>query len=301
MLTAQEFHTLADLPPELEWFANITNPQTRRAYQSDLADFRSFVGIRTPAEFRTVTRGHILAWRSDLERRQLGPSTIRRKLSALASLFNYLCDQHAVTHNPVNGIKRPAANSNEGKTPALGDAEARDLENRPAADTLKGKRDRAIIATLLYHGLRRAEVCTLNVKDLQSRGGVRHFQVHGKGNKIRYIPIHPHAQRLIADYLESAGHEDDLDGPLFRPVRNNRTGVLNKSLHPDSVYKDIVKPLAGVGVHSMRATAATNALTHEADIAKVQEWLGHANISTTRLYDRRKTKPEDSPTFRVKY
>ncbi len=54
-------------------------------------------------------------------------------------------------------------------------------------------------------------------------------------------------------------------------------------------------------VYSMRATAATNALSHEADIAKVQEWLGHANVSTTRLYDRRKTNPEDSPTFRVRY
>jgi integrase/recombinase XerD len=54
-------------------------------------------------------------------------------------------------------------------------------------------------------------------------------------------------------------------------------------------------------VHSMRATAATNAFSNEADIAKVQEWLGHANVSTTRLYDQRKTRPEDSPTFDVKY
>lgn len=51
----------------------------------------------------------------------------------------------------------------------------------------------------------------------------------------------------------------------------------------------------------MRATAATNALEHQADIAKVQEWLGHANISTTRLYDRQHMKPEDSPTFKVSY
>jgi integrase/recombinase XerD len=46
---------------------------------------------------------------------------------------------------------------------------------------------------------------------------------------------------------------------------------------------------------------ALAALDHEADIAKVQEWLGHANIATTRLYDRRKTRAEDSPTFKVRY
>jgi len=56
-----------------------------------------------------------------------------------------------------------------------------------------------------------------------------------------------------------------------------------------------------IGAHSLRATAATNALDHQADIAKVQEWQGHANIATTRIYDQRKTRPEDSPTFKVNY
>jgi site-specific recombinase XerD len=56
-----------------------------------------------------------------------------------------------------------------------------------------------------------------------------------------------------------------------------------------------------IGAHALRAAAAPNALDHHADIAKVQEWLGHANISTTRLYERRKSKPEDSPTFKVAY
>lgn len=54
-------------------------------------------------------------------------------------------------------------------------------------------------------------------------------------------------------------------------------------------------------VHSLRATAATNALANDADIAQVQEWLGHANVSTTRLYDKRHMRPEDSPTFKVRY
>ena len=56
-----------------------------------------------------------------------------------------------------------------------------------------------------------------------------------------------------------------------------------------------------LGSHVARATAATNALDAGADIAKVQEWLGHVYASTSRVYDHRKTKPEDSPLFKVKY
>jgi integrase len=55
------------------------------------------------------------------------------------------------------------------------------------------------------------------------------------------------------------------------------------------------------GPHALRATPATNAQRRGADLGKVQEWLGHANVSTTRLYDRRRSRPEDSPTFRVSY
>jgi len=94
-------------------------------------------------------------------------------------------------------------------------------------------------------------------------------------------------------------------------VKNNRTGHLDRHLDPTSVYRNIVRKYAletgisaevnGLCVHSLRATAATNALSHDSDIAKVQEWLGHANVLTTRLYDRRNSKPEDSPSFRLKY
>lgn len=54
-----------------------------------------------------------------------------------------------------------------------------------------------------------------------------------------------------------------------------------------------------MGPHALRATAAACALENKADIAKVQEWLGHANISTTRVYDRRETKASESPTFSI--
>ncbi len=302
---------MADVPPELEWPANITNPKTRRAYKIDVGEFSAFAGLGGPADLCTVARAHVIAWRKDLEARGLSPSSIRRKLSALSSLFDYLCERNAVSGNPVDGVKRPMANGNEGSTPALGDAQARKLLEAAAADTLKGVRDRAILAILLYHGIRREELCGLRVKDMQSRQGVMHFRVRGKRGKVRFVPVHAMAQRLIEEYLALAGHGVDTAGPVFRPVTNNRTGELDRPLSPGSVYHNIVRKYGletgvsgevnGLCVHSLRATAATNALSHEADIAKVQEWLGHANVSTTRLYDRRKVRPEDSPTFRVRY
>ena len=82
-----------------------------------------------------MTRAHLIAWRDELRRRGLGGATIRHRLASLASLFEYLCEKNAVTHNPVKGVERPKTESGEGKTPAIGDHQARDLL---AADTSHG-------------------------------------------------------------------------------------------------------------------------------------------------------------------
>src|SRR5438552_3798835 len=112
LLSQPEFQRLAEVPPEVEWFANLENENTRRAYRNDVGTFMRFVGIKRPEEFRAVTRAHVIAWRKVLEQRKLAPATIRRKLSALADLYNYLCDANAVLHNPVNGVERPTSATN---------------------------------------------------------------------------------------------------------------------------------------------------------------------------------------------
>ena len=84
----------------------------------------------------------------------------------------------------------------------LGDAQARKLLEAPAADTLKGVRDRAILATLLYHGMRREKLCALRVRDMHSQGVV-YFTVRGKRGKIRFVPVHAMVPRLIEEYLAS--------------------------------------------------------------------------------------------------
>ena len=240
-LTPAQFGDLAEIPPELEWLANLTNPKTRRAYKIDIEEFIAFAGLGSIADMRSITRAHVIAWRKDLEKRELAAPSIRRKLSALSALFDYLCEHNAVSGNPVDGVKRPMANGNEGSTPALGDAQARKLLESPPADTLKGVRNRAILATLLYHGIRREELCGLRVRDIQSRQGVTHFRIKGKRDKIRFVPVHVTAQQLIQEYLTLAGHSEDTAGPLFRPVKNNVTGELDRPLNPNSVYRNIVQ------------------------------------------------------------
>ncbi len=236
-LTAAEFQQLADVPAAAIWFNNIHNPNTRRAYASDVQEFTGFCDIDHPDEFRLVTRAHLLAWRQTLEQRELAPATISRKLSAISSLFEHLCNENAISHNPVAGVKRPSVeNGSEGKTPALSDEQARLLLNAPQGDSLKAKRDRAILATYLFHALRRSELADLRVASLKERRGVMHLTVIGKGSKTRYVPVHPAALTTIKEYLDVAGHADERGGALFRPVKDPG-GPLDSPITGDGVYK----------------------------------------------------------------
>jgi site-specific recombinase XerD len=310
-LSVAQFQALADIPPEHEWFGNLQNRNTKLAYENDIKQFMEFVGLSEPTQLRAVTRAHVIAWREHLTHSKRKNDSIRRKLAALSSLYAYLCDQNAVLHNPVLGVKRPRSLNREGVTPALSDRQADLLLKAPPEDTLKGKRDRAILATLLYHAIRRQELCNLTVGDIQQRQGVMYLRIVGKGDKVRYIEAAPGALQRISLYLEAAGHKEDLQGPLFRPIKNYTTRTLNKALSATAVYRDVVQWYAraigltetvrGFRPHSLRATAATNTLANGSDIAKVRDWLGHADISTTTMYDKRGSRPEDSPTFNVKY
>lgn len=305
LLSTEAFRRLAEVPPEVEWFANIDNPNTRAAYKNDVGQFMRFAGLERSEQFRDVARAHVIAWRKDLEAQGLSAASRRRKLAALSSLYRALCEANAVLHNPVDGVSRPKEGANEGKTPALSDAQARALLEAPGTDTWQGLRDRAMLAVLLYHGLRASELCALRVGDYAERRGIRTLTIHGKGGKMRYIPVHPQAIAALADYLEAAPPRAATDS-LF--VSAPRAGAPGAPLVRQRI-RDLIEryaqeaglPVNACRPHSLRATAATNALEHGADIAKVQDWLGHANPATTRLYDKRNDRPEESPSFLIQY
>ena len=305
MLTRAEFIGLGEVPAVVEWLANIENKLTKEAYKRDVKQFMGFVGIENPEDFRLVTRSHIIAWRDQVKADGVAPATTRRKMSALSSLFDYLCEKNSIEGNPVNGVKRPIEGANVGKTPAQSKDQARALFNAPPEDTEIGLRDRAIIATFLLHGSRKMETAKLRLEDIQHREGVPHFQLHGKRGKIRYVAINPVALKRINDYLEFTGKTNPKEY-LFTPTTNNSTKNTEKHLSAQGIYNVILKwgkvagiPKSNLSVHALRTTAVTMALNNGSEIVDVQEWVGHSDISTTRMYYRGVVNVEDSPSFKV--
>ncbi len=300
---------LAAIPEEQVWLASRKSPQTRRAYRCDVDHFMRTLGIRSADELRRVDHKAVLAWEAYMrEFEHVEASTVRRRLAALSSLFKHLIKHGAVDRNPVRDVERPPINRREGFTPAFSKAQARRLLDAPSADTVAGLRDRAIWSVGLQVGLRRAEIAALRVGDLHMNRGFDSLRVVRKGAKKDALAINPQAAHRIRAYLAAAGHGDDFDGPLFRPLRHNgKQRAPRRHLCPDTIDR-IVKKYArrigltrGYSAHSMRATFITTALENGCSLEDVQRAAGHVDPSTTKLYDRRGYNPEKSASFFANY
>jgi integrase/recombinase XerD len=121
------------------------------------------------------------------------------------------------------------------------------------------------------------------------------------------LAINPQAARRIRAYLEIAGHGNQLDGPMFRPLRGNGKPLDAGRMHPDAIDRVVRKYTAEIGLargysaHSMRATFITTALENGAALEDVQKAAGHGDPSTTKLYDRRSYNPEKAASFFAAY
>jgi site-specific recombinase XerD len=303
---------LQAVPEEEIWLAGQLSPHTRRAYKQDVAHFIAAMGIRSGEELRQVGRAAVIAWVNVMNDGREKPRTIRRRLSALASLFTHLVDQRQADENPVRDIKRPRVNRRQGTTRAFSAKEARLVLDSPDAGTLRGLRDRAILSVGFQAGPRRAEIASLLVTDFHTNGGYKSLHFIRKGGEDLSLALNPQTAQRIDEYLRAAGHGDDIGGPLFRPVatdtpRSPRRAEPRRHLHPEAIDRILRKYAAlagldrGYSAHSMRATFITTALDKGASLEDVQRDVGHADPSTTKLYDRRGYNPEKSAAFFATY
>jgi integrase/recombinase XerD len=299
---------LREVPEEEVWLQGQRSEQTRRAYKADIRHFIETLGIHTREELRQVDRAAVIHWQRIMENQAARPRTIRRRLSALSSLFIHLVSRRLADVNPCREVKRPRVNRVRGETKSFSTKQARALLDAPDPTTLRGLRDRALLSIGLQVGARRSEIARLVVKDFHQNQGYWSLHFVRKGGEDLSVSVNPQTSQRVHEYLAAAGHGDDLEGPLLRPLRTNgRTREVRRHLNPDMVDRVLKKYAKRVGLahsfsaHSMRATFITTALQNGASLEDVQRDVGHADPTTTKLYDRRGHNPEKSASFFANY
>lgn len=308
---------LKAIPEEDVWLAGFMSEHTRRTYRDAVADFIRRYGIRDRADFRRIDRAAVVSWQRAMKAegkkpgsKGIKPASIRARLSALSSLFTHLVDRGVVEQNPVREIRRPKVNRRHGTTASFSQKEARAILDAPDIATIQGLRDRAILGVGFYVGCRRSEIAGMTVASLHRTAGHDALHYTLKGGADHVVVINSVAAKRLTDYLATAGHADDKDGALFRPVRNNSRGPQNLRRHLDpDVIDRILRKYAkkalgktrGFSAHSMRATFITNALENGANLEDVQFAVGHADPATTKRYDRRGFNAEKAASFFANY
>src|SRR5580658_10319038 len=240
---SEEHGAAAEIPEEDIWLAKQKSKRTRRAYKQDVRHFMRTLRIRSYEELRQVDHRAVIAWEHIMrEVDKSAPSTIRRRLAALSSLMKHLTRHGHLAKNHVAEVDRPAINREEGTTLAFSKAQASKLLNAPSPETIEGLRDRAILSVGLQVGFRRAEIASLSVGDLHQNRGYDALRVIRKGGRREALAINPQTAQRIRAYLEIAGHGDQFDAPLFRPVRGNKKPLdAAGRMDPDAIDRMVRK------------------------------------------------------------
>jgi site-specific recombinase XerD len=250
------------------------SPHTVKAYARDLRRFGEFLAARHGRVSRPDQVQREMVMEFGLSLRGDAPLTVRRKLAALASFYAFLQDTGAVTFNPARGLPLPKVAQQ--LPTCLSEEQAKRL-----LDAAHTPWHRAMIALLLFAGLRRTEATAITLEDLDLDRG--QLMVRGKGAKQRVVPLTPLVTQAIRDYLSCRPATDSdhlfvsrVGGRPFAGRVVNR--MLNRVLQDARLDEQSVTP------HKLRHTFATHLIRNGVDVRTVQELLGHADLSTTARY-----------------
>jgi site-specific recombinase XerD len=277
----------------IEYFAaNIRNLNTRRAYLHAVREFATWCSAQQFYDIVDIEPLHVAAYIEQLTGRLAKPST-KQHLAAIRMLFDWLVVGTVMATNPAAPVRGPKYTSKKGKTPVLTQDEARELLEKIDITTVKGLRDRALIATMIYTFGRVGAVIKMRVEDYYTQGRRGWVRLHEKGGKRHEMPCNHNLEAYLDAYITAAGLSGDLKGYLFLGSRG-KTGKLTK--HPlaqSNVYRMIRRRamLAGIktriGNHTFRATGITQYLRNGGRRELAQQMAAHESPRTTALYDRR--------------
>lgn len=281
-LTFQQNH-LEDLFKQFIIFIDAT-PNTVRTYRGSLKQW--FLYLREK-QIMQPTAETVRQYRDYLQENGKKPTTVKNYIIAVKRFFSWT-EEAGLYPNVAKHIKSGRLSKNF-KRDYLTGSQARQILNHIDRSTIKGKRDYAMLVTMLTMGLRTIEVTRANIEDIRTKGNTTVLYVQGKGHEDKddLIRMPQHVESAIRDYL-SVRRANDLSEPLFTSTSNHNA---NGRMTTRSIRRIVKTAFISAGydsprltAHSTRHTAATLSLLNGATLQQTQELLRHRNIGTTEIY-----------------
>lgn len=279
---------------------SLTSLESRRIYWRGIDRLLTWFQSERPAT--GFTKATVLAFRSHLIASGLSSSGVNvyltaiRRLALEAADLGLLGSEVAASIGRVKGVRREGVRIGNW----LNAVEAESFINFPNVSTLKGRRDRALLAILVGCGLRRQEAASLTVETIQQRQGRTVLvDLRGKGRRIRSVPVPSWAKAAVDDWTQAAGFQS---GRVFRPV-NKADRLSGESMTAQSVFVAVkhyaAQLKADIAPHDLRRTFARLAHKGKAPIEQIQFSLGHASIVTSQRYVGMDQDLSDAPCDRL--
>lgn len=260
----------------LHYLASIkhASSHTVRNYGIDLKAFSSFCDKPLAEIDKTDIRAFIM------HSQHLARKSLVRRLSSLRSFFTFAVRDKLIEKSPMDAIDSPKL---EKKIPmSLTMEMVHNFFNQPDLSSLSGIRDRAIIELFYSSGLRVSELVGLSKLDIDFHN--MQMKVHGKGKKMRIVPITKNASDWLQKYLT---HPKRCSKTIEEPIFLNRLGTRLTTRSVDRMFEKYLLAsglAAHITPHSIRHTIATHWLEHGMDLKTIQLLLGHSSLATTTIY-----------------
>jgi len=271
---------------------SVTSRHSKATYRTAVHKFFDWL------ENRPLDRAAVYGFREHMELAGLAPSTISLRLSAIRQLCREARIAGWIDHDTAESITSIRGPGNTARRLGnwIGAADAARLIQTPPADTLRGRRDRAMLAVLIGCGIRRAELARLADADIQQREG-RWCVVDlaGKGRKLRTVPMPGWTKVLVDRWIAARDQARKIDqsniidqaAPRLFCSMDNR-GNLHDTMSSNAIYETVLywakRASLPVAPHDLRRTFSRLALNGRADLHQIQLSLGHASIQTTERY-----------------
>lgn len=254
---------------------------TLESYGRDLRQYSQYLE-QDAAGLDGATRQTVVNYLMHLQRQGKATATIARRLAALKAFYQFLVREKYLELDPTANLESPKLEKRLPRVLTVREVEL--LLQQPDASQGGGHRDRAMLELLYATGIRVSELVSLNLEDVSLESG--YIKCRGKAGKERIVPMGSLAVRSCREYLEHGRPrlvKDPGEDALFvnhhgrRLTRQGFWKIVKKYAEDAKIEKEITP-------HTLRHSFATHLLDNGADLRSVQEMLGHADISTTQIY-----------------